>query len=113
MINRETQEMVKDKGLVHLMQTAHLQILFVLSLDFASVRVTSQGTQNAGREARTKLETEQDQVEKLVDLEVNKDRALLTPIVQLLTQSVLSSASASVQVTSQVTLSAGRGAKME
>ena len=75
------------------------------------MRVTSQVTQNAGREARTKLETVQ--VEKLVDLEENKDRALLTPIVHLLTRSVLSSASASVQVTSRVTLSAGREIKME
>ena len=52
-------------------------------------------------------------MEKLVDLEVNKDRAPLTPTVQLLTQSVLSLASVSVQVTSQVTLSAGRGVKMK
>ena len=110
-INRETQEVVKDKGLVHLMQTVRLQILSALSLAFANVRVTSQVTQNAGREARTKLETVQ--VEKLEDLEENKDRAPLTPTVQLLTRSVLSSASASAQVTSRVTLSAGREVKTE
>ena len=101
--------MVKDKGLVHLTPTVRLPILYALSLAFANVRVTSQVTQNAGREARTKLETEQ--LEKLE--EKNKDRAPLTPTVQLLTRSVLSLASASAQVTSLVTLSAGRGVKKE
>ena len=93
------------------MLTAHLRILSVLSLAFANVKVTSQVTQNAGWEARTKLETVQ--VGKLVDLEENKDRALLTPIVQRLTRSALSLASASAQVTSRVTLSAGREAKIK